>query len=82
MSRAARVPGAAQRYFTNTLGTDDYDHPVIVQQFDHKWTQYPFRKRISGAWARKMRAEGVTHVQLETGGRFADFRIEELTKRN
>lgn len=72
----AQVPATAAKYF----GANG-EHPIIVQAFKASgWARYPFKKRISGAWARKMKKEGVTHVALKSGNRVADFRIEELTR--
>ncbi len=43
------------------------------------WQGWPrYRKQITVTWARKLRAAGVTHVQLAAGGRRADFSIAEL----
>jgi hypothetical protein len=81
----SQVPPAAARYF----GVDSYgfrgldrDHPIIVQEFtpERGWKIYPLRKRVSRSWLRKIRAEGVTHVMLRSGGRSADFSIAELLK--
>ena len=48
---------------------------------DRGWKTYPINKRISGAWARQAKALGVTAVAVQSAGRIADFRIEELTRR-
>lgn len=43
------------------------------------WKGWPrYRKEITLSWARKLRAAGVTHVQLTAAGRRADFSIAEL----
>lgn len=58
------------------------DHPVIIQEFrpGRGWITTGFRKRVSGAWLRKLRREGVTHVALAAQGRRADFTVAELLK--
>jgi hypothetical protein len=67
------------RYF-GTYGVPGAEIPVIAQSFTpgKGWSRYPFRKRVSRAWLRKMKAEGVTSVALALNGRLADFRIAEL----
>jgi hypothetical protein len=88
-SHQAQVPPAARRYFkTISVPTDSYkDHPVITAEFPRRrqdgavgWARQTYRKRISASWARKLRADGVTHVELAAGGHTADFRIEELVR--
>jgi hypothetical protein len=77
----ATPPAAVERYFG--AETVRADHPIIAQQFrpGRGWTRYPIRKRISPAWARKIRRDdGVTAVALACAGRLADFQIEELTR--
>lgn len=84
-SHYAQVPVAARDYFTrHPDGRGMPDHPVIARQYrpGRGWTQYPIRKRVSGAWLRKMlNQDGATEVTLACGGREADFRITELLSR-
>ena len=57
--------------------------PVVRQEFhaEKGWAPAAWNKRVSRSYARKLRAEGITHVGLEIlPGRIADFRIEELTR--
>jgi hypothetical protein len=90
------VPQAAASYFTSVLPhnydfTTDRDwpqvagyhyHPTIAQVFrpGRGWTDYPGTKRISPSWARKLRAQGITHISLRVNNRVADFDIKELVK--
>jgi hypothetical protein len=81
----AQVPSVAAAYFA-AVGVDTGqpgNHPVIKAEFTpgHGWKAASYRKRISGAWARKLASEGVTSVQLSAGGHCPDFRIAELTRR-
>lgn len=39
-----------------------------------------YRKRISVAWATKLKREGVTRVALRCGGRLADFSVDEIIR--
>lgn len=73
------MPPVAAAYFGPT---DKHTHPIIRQVFNPAvgWKQYPIRKRVSGSWVRGLKAEGVTHVALESGGRLADFSVRELLK--
>lgn len=87
-TRQAQVPATVARYFGTTPGGAGSgsraaaEHPVITQAFHpgRGWKTYGFRKRISGAWARKMAAEGYTAVALTAGGRTADFTLAEILK--
>jgi hypothetical protein len=76
MSHQAQVPVAAAGYGWR-------QHPIVVQEFqpERGWRITGYKKRISGAWARKLRAAGVTHVALSDGVRTADFTIRELVRR-
>ena len=78
MSHQAKIPTVAVDYFGWHT-----EHPVVRQVFrpDRGWTRYPWRKRVSGNEVRKLRAEGVTAVQLASDGRLADFDIIELSRR-
>lgn len=75
MSRAIRPIPIAESYFGS--GSDT---PIIAQEFrrGNGWVRQTHRKKVSAAWLRKLRREGVTHVALTTEGRTADFSIEEL----
>ena len=83
----AQVPRVAREYFEWRLGLDVTsfeNHPVIREVFTpgKGWRLHPTRKRVSGAWVRKLRREqGVTAIQLESHGVLADFNAKELTKR-
>jgi hypothetical protein len=96
MSHQSTVPQAAADYFSLWLPRIEYPgfpptaqvagyhyHPVIESTFvpERGWVKYPFRKRISPTWARKLRAQGVTSVALRVGDRVADFTIKELVSR-
>jgi hypothetical protein len=64
------------------------EHPIIVQVFysDRGWRTTNYRKRVSCSWLRKLKAEGITHVGLVSGGRWtrsdriADFSITEILR--
>jgi hypothetical protein len=78
-------PGLTLLRFSSAPGdaiTVQRDHAIVRAVFraDRGWTRYPCRKRVSGNWARKAKAEGVTDVALQVGVRIADFRISELTR--
>lgn len=92
-SRQGRTPAAAYRYFTQhpiasvrelarALGIES--DPIITSEYrpdgpGQGWTRTGFRKRVTGAWLRKLRAnEGVTHVRLTLGSATAEFSIREL----
>lgn len=72
----APIPLVAN-YFGDSAAT-----PLVVEEFKLGlgWRLSSWRKRISGAYARSLRAEGVTHVRLEHKGRIADFAIDELLR--
>ncbi len=75
MSRATQPIPIVRSYFGSGPDT-----PVIAQEFrrGNGWVRQTHRKRVSAAWLRKLRREGVTHVALTSEGRTADFSIEEL----
>jgi hypothetical protein len=80
MSHQATESPIVGRYFGAVLR----DHAIVRAEFhpDRGWVRVVgFRKRISGAWARKLRAQGVTSIQLSSGGRSVDFTIAELLRR-
>jgi hypothetical protein len=46
------------------------------------WKRWPGGKRISISYARRhLLTDGVTHVQLTDGARFADFTLREVLRR-
>jgi hypothetical protein len=55
-------------------------NPVIAAEFKHTWQRQGWDKRVSYAWLRKLRADGVTHVALRFGAREADFSVTELLR--
>ena len=57
--------------------------PLIFAEYHPRrgWYTTGYRKCISVAWARKLRAAGVESVSLECLGRRADFRLDELLGR-
>lgn len=78
------VPPVAAVYFRERRTPIDtyYDHPLIAATFRPGvgWKRYGSRKRVSISACRKLRAEGVTHVQLSAGGHLVDFTAKELTR--
>jgi hypothetical protein len=56
--------------------------PIIAEVFSPRkgWRRQNYRKRVTGAWANKLRREGVTHVALRLDQRHADFTIAELCR--
>jgi hypothetical protein len=79
MAAAAQVPPLVAAYFG-----PDAAHPTIHAAFipGRGWRRYPFDKRISVAWARQhLVPDGVTHIQLTDGTRYADFAVNELLSR-
>jgi hypothetical protein len=83
-SHAAKVPAPAQRYF-DAIGVSTHgrsDHPVISMTFrpETGWRRYPIHKRVSMSVVRRLRADGVTHVQLRAAGHAADFSVAELMR--
>lgn len=84
VSHAAQVPAEAQRYFAS-LGIPTHRwgvHPVVAMVFRPEvgWRRHPIRKRVSTSALRRLRADGVTHVQLSAAGHAADFSIAELLR--
>ena len=77
MSHSIEPIPAVARYFGDSEAT-----PIVTAEFTpgRGWRTTGYAKRISGAWARKLRSEGVTHVSLTEGGRSADFSIEEILR--
>lgn len=75
MSRHIKAIPTATEYFA--AGTET---PTIAHEFrrGNGWVRQIHRKKVSAAWLRKLRDEGVTHVALKFDGRLADFSIEEL----
>ena len=75
MSRHINAVPTTAEYFA--AGTET---PTIAQEFrrGNGWVRQIHRKKVSAAWLRKLRDEGVTHVALKFDGRLADFSIEEL----
>ena len=71
----AQIPPIVGAYFGA-----DATHPIIRQTFipGRGWRRSRFRKRVSASFAYKLAGGGVTHVQLASGGRLADFAIGEL----
>lgn len=85
MIHSASVPKVVEEYFLRNHGINTRflaNHPIIAQSYvpGKGWKDYPFKKRISGAWARKMREEGVTVVALQVGRFTVDFQIKELLR--
>ena len=80
MSHSSQLPVAVAQYGALVGGWARY--PYIDQYFrpEEGWKYYPFRKRISPSWARKLKADGVT-VALTDGRRHADFQVSELQPR-
>lgn len=79
MSYQAQVPTKVADYFGDKGITV---HPIVAEEFrpGRGWVRSPMRKRISRSWARKLRSEGVTAVQLSALGVLADFQIEEVIR--
>jgi hypothetical protein len=75
----AQVPGIVADYFGQAAREQ---HPTIAQTFTpgRGWVRTPQRKRVSVAWLRKIRHEGVTNVALDCAGRTADFTIAEILR--
>lgn len=85
MTRQAQVPKTVQDHFGARYEHDYATHPIIVQTFRPGvgWKRYTFRKRVSTAWLRKMKADGYTHVGLAIPGderRVADFEIASVLR--
>jgi DNA-directed RNA polymerase subunit RPC12/RpoP len=83
-SRQIQAIKVVEEYVTTRDFDGDGDTtPVIAQAYhpDKGWKTYPMRKRISVAWAIKMRAEGYTTVGLAVfPNRVADFSLKELVR--
>jgi hypothetical protein len=78
----ATVPPVAAEYFERYREPGNApEHPVITYEFRARWVHTGYRKRISGAWLRKLRRQGVTDVTLTAHNRHADFRVAELLRR-
>jgi hypothetical protein len=73
----AQIPPVVARYFGE--GT----HPIIVQEFlpGRGWRRTTYKKRVSAAWARKLKGSGITVIALSGDGRTADFRVDEILSR-
>lgn len=83
MSHAIKPIPAIVEHCKMTNTSPEYYTPVIAQAYheDKGWQTYPFKKRVSVSWIRKMRREGYTAVGLDLGNcRIADFRIAELLR--
>lgn len=79
-SHQAQVPSLVADYFGEAVR----EYPVITGQFTpgRGWVRPPIRKRISLAWLRRIRREGVTGVAVTCGGRSADFTVDEILRRS
>lgn len=80
-SHRAQVPALIAGYFAaHHPGVSD--HPVITQEFTpgRGWVRQGFRKRVSVSWLRKLKAEGVTSIQVSAGGYSADFTVDEIIR--
>jgi hypothetical protein len=77
----AQVPGLVEEYFA-AKPSGMTDHPLIAGTFTpgRGWQCTGFRKRVSCAWLRKLKARGVTSVSLTCGGYQADFTIAEIIR--
>lgn len=78
-SHQAQVPAYVRAYFGDGCTQRD-THPVITSVFRSGpgWTTTGYRKRVSASWLRRLKREGVTAVVLTSGGRSADFGVEEI----
>lgn len=81
-SHQAQVPPIAAAYFSHRGVDLTSNHPVIRQEYTpgRGWKAVSLHKRVSATWIRKLRGQGVTHVQLTAGGHNADFQCTELTR--
>jgi hypothetical protein len=63
--RISVVTNYLQRHHTEYAGQIPYIH----ETFDpyHGWKQYPFKKRVSRSWLRRLASEGITRVALAVG---------------
>jgi hypothetical protein len=76
------APEIASRYF-DRAGTALGDRIIVKSVFypNRGWKRHPLlRKRVSITELRRLRGEGITHVQLSCKGREADFSIGELLR--
>lgn len=81
----ARPPAAVVQFY------GDFGNALIVQEYPRRrytgsrgWVSTSYRKLISVSWARKLRAEGVTHVALvpvnDPHRPPADFSLQEIIR--
>lgn len=74
------IPDPAWRHFqfraTLTGDTGTVHHPWVSQEYhpDHGWRTPRMHKRITASWARTLRAQGITHVELTSGPRGQSYR--------
>jgi hypothetical protein len=84
VSHQAQVPILVAAYFGGHYdgGFAYTRHPIITQEFHpgRGWVTTNYRKRVSVAWLRKLKAQGVTGVALTCDGRRADFTITEILR--
>lgn len=80
-NHSAQVPGLIAGYFAAHHPATG-DHPVITQEFTpgRGWVRQRYRKRVSVAWLRKLRSQGVTAVQVSAGGYNPDFQVDEVIR--
>lgn len=79
-SHRAQVPGLIEDYFKR-CHADVTEHPIITGHYrDGRWRRQNYSKRVSGAWLRKLKAEGVTAVQVTAGGYSPEFQIDEVLR--
>lgn len=81
ISHQAQVPGLIADYFSR-IHPDVTEHPVITAHWTpgKGWRRQTYRKRVSVSWLRKLKAEGVTDIQVSAGGYTPDFSIAEILK--
>lgn len=70
----AKVPEVAEHYSELVRVVSREHQPVVRAQFPARridgslgWASQTYCKRISRSWVRKLRAAGITHVQLGDG---------------
>ncbi len=82
MSHQATVPARIAAYFGIDQHPPYREFPTIDATWvpGRGWRSYPFTKRVSTSWFRKLRAEGVVSVQVCYGDRHADFDIREVAR--
>lgn len=58
------------------------EHPFITATFAPRggWKRYPGRKRISASWARRLKAQGYTCIELSAYGHRADFKLGDIIR--